>query len=399
MILTIARNKIKRIDVINESLTAPEVYAKYKPDWFINGALYDSRMGTNITYMKDEGVKSGYLFTDEGIGVKGDKDLLWCNFLDDVRDFIGGSPILRKNGLVNIDWGNKYSEYVDGKHWRSAIGFDDNKVVLYVSDKEKSLESVAQELDAEFLVNLDGGGSCHLQAGEKVYRKTTRRNASWILIWGEERMKTNEELVIHCELAYLEKWGYVFGTWGLVLTDKLLNQKLAQYPTQVGKYLDHIRDKYMGKRTVDCGGLIKSFLWWNGDNPAYTPSSDASVNTMYAQAKEKGPISTIPEIPGLIVWKGDHAGVYVGNGEVIESKGTIDGVVKTKLRDRPFTHWFKHKDIKYIDTTVEAPSELSDWAIDPHEYVVDKKISDGLRPKDLVTREELWTMLYRLKGE
>lgn len=33
------------------------------------------------------------------------------------------------------------------------------------------------------------------------------------------------------------------------------------------------------------------------------------------------------------------------------------------------------------------------------DWVIEQGISDGTRPKDMVTREELWTMLYRAKGE
>ena len=39
--------------------------------------------------------------------------------------------------------------------------------------------------------------------------------------------------------------------------------------------------------------------------------------------------------------------------------------------------------------------DLSDWAIDGCNFVIENGISDGTRPKDLVTREELWTMLKR----
>lgn len=40
--------------------------------------------------------------------------------------------------------------------------------------------------------------------------------------------------------------------------------------------------------------------------------------------------------------------------------------------------------------------EISEWAKEAHAWVVSEDISDGTRPKDFVTREEMWTMLYRL---
>ena len=52
-------------------------------------------------------------------------------------------------------------------------------------------------------------------------------------------------------------------------------------------------------------------------------------------------------MPGLAVWCDGHIGVYVGNGEVIEARGTSSGVVKTKLAERHFTHWLQVPYINY----------------------------------------------------
>ena len=68
---------------------------------------------------------------------------------------------------------------------------------------------------------------------------------------------------------------------------------------------------------------------------------------MYRNAAVKGPIGTIPEIPGLAVWKSGHIGVYIGGGEVIEAMGTNYGVVKTQLTDRNWTAWLKIPYIQY----------------------------------------------------
>lgn len=44
--------------------------------------------------------------------------------------------------------------------------------------------------------------------------------------------------------------------------------------------------------------------------------------------------------------------------------------------------------------TGEKEQTVSTWAKDAHNWVVANKISDGTRPKDAVTREEAWTMIY-----
>ena len=157
-------------------------------------------------------------------------------------------------------------------------------------------------------------------------------------------MFTNQGLVVHAKKALSEKWGYVYGTFGQVLTEALLQSKLKQYPDNVAQYEKFIRQNWLGKRATDCVGLIKSYLWWSASGPVYNSKTDLSANGMYNRAVEKGPINTIPEIPGICVWRNGHIGVYIGNGQVIEAKGTKYGVVQTPLTgagSNNWTHWLK----------------------------------------------------------
>jgi N-acetylmuramoyl-L-alanine amidase len=194
VLIKISKNKIRRIDIVNikGGMTANQVYKKYKPDFFINLALYDSlTSGMNITKMEDENIQSGYLFSDEGIGINGENELIWCKHSDainskEIRDYVSGSPVLVKDGKKCIEWGNKYSEYVDKLHIRSAIGFNNSDINLFVSDKEIGLTKLSQAMidnKCKYAINCDGGGSCHLQEEEKIYKKSIRKNASWLLIY------------------------------------------------------------------------------------------------------------------------------------------------------------------------------------------------------------------------
>jgi hypothetical protein len=88
-----------------------------------------------------------------------------------------------------------------------------------------------------------------------------------------------------------------------------------------------------------------------------------SANGTFSVAKEKGPIKTIPEIPGVCVWRNGHIGVYIGNGQVIEAKGTKYGVVQTPLTgpgSNNWTHWLKHPQIEYIDETDKYKSVIQE---------------------------------------
>lgn len=163
--------------------------------------------------------------------------------------------------------------------------------------------------------------------------------------------KNSADLVAYAVNAWQSGWGYVWGTVGDVLTESDFRSKLAQYPDGVGKYADFIKSHWVGRRTTDCVGLIKSYGWYDPASGAIRYGTngmpDITDDQMYTAAKEKGPISTMPDIPGLAVWHHGHIGVYIGNGEVIEAMGTKYGVVKTKLADRSFTAWLKIPYISY----------------------------------------------------
>ncbi|NLY09348.1 MAG: hypothetical protein GXZ11_05555, partial [Tissierellia bacterium] len=120
----------------------------------------------------------------------------------------------------------------------------------------------------------------------------------------------NIGLVEHCKMALSQRWGYVWGSFGRVLTRDNYNQLYRQYPREVGRYADHIQANWLNRRCADCVGLIKSYLWWSDGNIRYNGSQDTTADGMYNLSKRKGPISTLPEVPGLALWRPGHIGVY-----------------------------------------------------------------------------------------
>lgn len=81
---------------------------------------------------------------------------------------------------------------------------------------------------------------------------------------------------------------------------------------------------------------------------------DRSANGMYEAAKVKGNINTLPEVPGIMLHMDYHAGIYIGNGEVIEARGFNYGVVLTKLKDRKWLHWYQLPGLKYVTGSGES---------------------------------------------
>lgn len=172
--------------------------------------------------------------------------------------------------------------------------------------------------------------------------------------------KNNLDLAAYVIQAWENNWGYVWGTYGNILTRSLLDYKLEQYPDGVGNYQSYIESNYLGRRTADCVGLIKGYGWLDttdltigyakygmpdyGADQMYRSAVDAGVSGI-----DYGGIATIPEIVGVAVWKEGHIGVYIGNGEVIEAMSTKKGVVKTQLEGRGWTNWCKLPYIDYIE--------------------------------------------------
>lgn len=103
-------------------------------------------------------------------------------------------------------------------------------------------------------------------------------------------------------------------------------------------------------------GLIKGYLWTNDGKLTYNPAQDKDVSGMHANCLEIGIMTALPEQKGILVFMRGHVGVYIGNGEVIEAKGHAYGVVKTKLKDRPWESWGK---LKWIEYEEEQEMELT----------------------------------------
>lgn len=216
-----------------------------------------------------------------------------------------------------------------------------------------------EQTDAQIVnaVNRQFGTTIQLQDFSNVMRNIRSRqiNTSG---YTDPYTKNNLDLVQWAIAAYNSDWGYVMGTYGLVLTEDLLEAKIQQLPDDILPYEEFIRSNYLGLRTADCVGLIKGYSWLNVDTGvigyATNGHPDVGADQLYNAATEKGPISTMPEIPGLIVHSTGHVGIYIGDGYVIEAMGTRYGVVKTRVANRNWTGWCKSPYITYVEDETEG---------------------------------------------
>lgn len=167
--------------------------------------------------------------------------------------------------------------------------------------------------------------------------------------------KNNLDLVKWAQMAYDNKWGYVWGSHGNVLTANELKRLEKTFGSHVTDKEEYIKSHWLGKRTSDCVGLIKGYGWYDETSGTIKYGTngmkDVTADGMFNAAVEKGPISTMPDIPGIAVWHQGHIGVYIGNGYVIHAANTYDGVIKTPITSSGWTHWLKVPYINYIEET------------------------------------------------
>lgn len=207
--------------------------------------------------------------------------------------------------------------------------------------------------------------------------------------------------------------GYVWGGLGYTLTDSRLSQLKTLYPTHyTADYIAKCK-KLMGKKVYDCAGLIKHFLWGNTGNGTlmYYGSNgipDTTANGLIDLCKRNGAMTTLPETPGLILWKDGHVGIYLGSGKAVEARGIDYGVVITEISSRGWAKWGELPGVVYDTAPVPVPVPAKDtrdnipasWAKTAVEKAIANNIIVGdatgdLMLNSLVTRQELCVILDR----
>lgn len=161
---------------------------------------------------------------------------------------------------------------------------------------------------------------------------------------------------------------YWYGCFGQTGSAALYRSKKAQYPSY---YTAADYASQYGKKVHDCAGLVKGALWCStvDGTPTYNANEDYNANRFYLNATSRGPISSLPDVPGMLVFKGtdknkNHIGVYIGSGKVIEAKGHKYGVVESAVSSG-WKYWGKCNLISY-DQQASAPAPVTTPAPAPN---------------------------------
>ncbi len=146
-------------------------------------------------------------------------------------------------------------------------------------------------------------------------------------------------------------FGYWMGTFGQRASKTLWDQKSRQYPDWYTRHANAY-GLWIKGRVLDCVGIDKYARWLqpNGE-PVYDPKTDLNQEMLFEKAKREGmkwgPISELPDVPGVAVYKSGHIGFYIGGGIVRESRGGDYGVVDRPVEAGPWTHYFYNPFVEY----------------------------------------------------
>lgn len=141
--------------------------------------------------------------------------------------------------------------------------------------------------------------------GKSIKDELDENNQNLTGTSGVKSKRTASGMAHWAENAYMERWDYSWGS------------------ASIGK--------------VDNSGLIFS----------YVGSGSRISEEMLSNSSESGPISSMPDIPGLGVYMNGHVGVYVGGGMVIDARNEDEGIVRSSISSSPWNLWFEIPGIEY----------------------------------------------------
>lgn len=152
------------------------------------------------------------------------------------------------------------------------------------------------------------------------------------------------ELVRLFRVALDERWGYIWGKSGQVWTQANQAASTRDMTVRYGS-------KWIGKKVADCSGL---FVWaykqhgekiYHGSNTIFSKYTSATGSLV-------GEVDILPGTAVFLVEDGrrTHIGLYIGDGAVIEARGTKTGVIESDLSE-----WDEWGTLAAVDYTGMEP--------------------------------------------
>ena len=151
-----------------------------KPEFIINGGFFALNTGNPVFNFKDEGQVKSTDPHEIGLGVN--NGVMTWGYPSSFQDFISGYPyIVHDSEKLNP----AYAKEIDGRHPRTAIGYDDKYYYFALVDgrtaknkgmKLSELADMLISVGVKYAMNLDGGGSTRaLKWGAVINQPTENR--------------------------------------------------------------------------------------------------------------------------------------------------------------------------------------------------------------------------------
>lgn len=177
--------------------------------------------------------------------------------------------------------------------------------------------------------------------------------------------------------------GYVWGAQGEILTDAKYKWFKNTFGASHYEFPHVSASKWIGKQCFDCSGLV---VWALQELGLVPKNKDYTASMLYSQLCT--PIKKEELVPNDLVFvktdgKITHVGIYVGNGKVVEAKGTSYGVVNSTLTG---FNVFGRLKLKVPEATpVAPPPPKEEPKVDEITILVKEMLADGI-----VTDEQYW---------
>ena len=318
----------------------------------------------------------------------------WTSHMDNYENFICTIPALINGERQNLSYGAGV-ERATTRTWfgRKAGG----EWYVEVTTDNYTLDGIVDRMEALGIVDgmvLDGSGSSQWYDGETRIYGDGRRVYSFLLMWFE----TDKETPGGGDKLNIIEPNY---TWNGALTKRTTTDRII---------LHHAA----GNGTAESIHKYHVSLGWKGIAYHYYVRKDGTIYRGRPEDTVGGHTSG---------YNSRSIGICAeGNFETdVMSDAQRDAIRELVLDIRtryPDTQTITHKDVaatacpgknypfEYIAAADPDPEDTPveptlDWETEKalaRDWAMIKGISDGERPNDPITRQEMWVMLYRLEG-
>lgn len=152
--------------------------------------------------------------------------------------------------------------------------------------------------------------------------------------------------------------GYVWGATGQTMTTAVMNALKERYPDHVDT---SVVKKWIGKQIFDCASFVRLGMKEAGVSMV----SGASSQWKKTDWEATGTIDTVPKDKLCALYRESpsanpmqHTGLYLGDGYVMDARGSKSGVIYSRLEDYKWTHWGIPKGLYTGEVVIEEVFEV-----------------------------------------